>query len=137
MTINFLKLRSDGSSDRSFGFVFTGVLVVISLIPFFSGGAVNLLMLSLASILFIISIALPILLRPLNIIWFHFGIILSRITNPLILGLFFYIVFSISRLFLNLFGKKMLILKFEKLQSSYWVTKPDTISSRNSFKDQF
>lgn len=138
MKVNFLRANVDLPSDRSFGFIFSLVFMLFTGYFFYSSGALNLFFLYTSFIFLVLAIFLPILLRPFNLIWFHFGVAVSRVTNPLILGLFFYVIFSSTAFFFRLFGIEMLDLKIDKNTNSYWIArshpeKKDTSSFKNQF----
>jgi hypothetical protein len=60
----------------------------------------------------------PLSLRPVYRVWMHFGLLLSRVTTPLIMGLVFFLVVTPFGLLHRLFGSKdALARKFEDLES--------------------
>jgi hypothetical protein len=124
-------------SERSFGLIFSLVFLLLGCYSFYEGKIFNLYYLAVSFIFLLFGIFLPILLRPFNLIWFYFGMGVSKITNPLILGLFFYVVFTLMRFLLWLFGVKTLDLKINKKLNSYWVIRPAEEKDVNSFKNQF
>jgi O-antigen/teichoic acid export membrane protein len=63
----------------------------------------------------------PTTLRPLYRLWMRFGLVMSRITSPIILGLVFYLVFMPAGLIMRLFGKDGMNRKFDKNAGSYRV----------------
>ena len=50
-------------------------------------------------------------LGPFNTAWLKFGLLLSRIVNPIVLGAMFYFVITLFGLVLRLFGKDLLSLR--------------------------
>jgi O-antigen/teichoic acid export membrane protein len=63
----------------------------------------------------------PMTLRPLYRLWMRFGLVMGRITSPIILGLVFYLVFMPTGLIMRLFGKDGMNRKFDKNAGSYRV----------------
>lgn len=63
----------------------------------------------------------PMTLRPLYRLWMRFGLVMSRITTPIILGLVFYLVFAPTGFIIRLFGKDAMRRKFDKNAESYRV----------------
>lgn len=63
----------------------------------------------------------PTTLRPLYRLWMRFGLVMSRITSPIILGLVFYLVFMPAGLVMRMFGKDGMAKKFDKNAKSYRV----------------
>lgn len=81
-----------------------------------------------------VSIFAPILLTPLNKVWFSLGLSLGKVVSPLVLsGIFFVLIVPVA-LVTRLFERDILLLKKRQV-FSYWVDKepiePDT------FKNQF
>lgn len=64
----------------------------------------------------------PLSLRPLYRGWMRFGLLLSKITTPIIMGLVFYVVITPFSLFLKLAGKDAMRRKFDD-RDSYRVTR--------------
>jgi hypothetical protein len=56
-------------------------------------------------------------LRPVYRVWMRFGLMLSRITTPIIMGLVFYLVVTPFGLVRRLFAKDAMARKFENLVS--------------------
>ena len=76
------------------------------------------------------------LLTPFNILWFKFGILLSKIISPIIMMLIFFIVVTPLALLAKLVKKDFLELDKEKNKKrlSYWLEKE---KYNHSMKDQF
>ncbi|MBF0447575.1 MAG: hypothetical protein HQL67_05180 [Magnetococcales bacterium] len=126
------------SSDRSFGFVFTVVFLLISAWPVYDRGeAPHLWAGGIALVFFLLSLLQPRLLAPLNRLWTRFGLLLNRITSPIILGLFFFVVLFPIALIMRLFGKRPLELAFDKDRASYWIEKEPAGPEPESMKHQF
>jgi len=124
-------------SERSFGIIFGIVFAVICLLPLISRGAEPRLWAGvIAATFFSSAIFTPALLRPLNQLWFKFGLLLHHVMNPIIMGLLFYGAFVPTGLALRYLGKDLLRLKREAATPSYWVPrepagpKPGTMSKQ-------
>src|SRR5262245_31824533 len=78
------------SSDRSFGFVMAAVLAVITLINVWHVGRVWPWTGTVTAFFLGFAVFRPAVLRPLNWIWFRFGLILHRVVNPIVMGLVFF-----------------------------------------------
>ena len=92
----------------------------------------------IAAVLLALAAALvPSLLRPLNRLWLRLGLMLHRLTSPLILGFLFFAVITPVGLLMRLFGKRPLQLRFDPQASSYWTQRqppgPDPRSMTNQF----
>ncbi|MBN8828232.1 MAG: hypothetical protein J0H68_05950 [Sphingobacteriia bacterium] len=120
-------------TEKNFGYTFAGVFLLISGYIFYKTEQINLYTLSLAIIFFIVTIFTPKFLKPLNLIWYQFGLLLSKITTPIILFLIYYLVIVPFGLYFKLFKKDNLGLKFDKSSKSYWVNK----QYKSKFENQF
>lgn len=76
-------------TERNFGIVFTIVLVVVGLGPLYHGGAVRWWAISLGGAFLVCAFVAPRLLRPLNQLWFRFGLMLHQVVNPIVMGALF------------------------------------------------
>jgi len=124
------------TSDRSFGLVIASLLAIIAGVRIWLGYGWQWWFIS-SVCLFVILITKPGLLRPLNIIWFKFGLILHRCVNPIILGLMFYgVIFPIAMV-MRIFGKRPLNLKFDSDAPSYWIIRNPPGPPSDSMKNQF
>ena len=63
----------------------------------------------------------PMSLNPLYKVWMRFGLLMSRITTPLILGIVFFLVFTPIALAMRLFGRDRLSLIQDKDADTYKV----------------
>ena len=121
------------SSNRSFGVVFFIVFLLIALYPLLNNNEVRLWSLIISVLFLILGILNSKILSPLNKIWFKFGIFLSKIISPLIMGIIFFLVVTPIGLIMRIFGKDVLNLKYNKNQS-YWIEKNGL---KSSMKNQF
>ncbi|MDR3163161.1 MAG: SxtJ family membrane protein [Helicobacteraceae bacterium] len=77
---------------------------------------------------------LPAALKPLNFLWFYFGQALHKVTNPVILGVLFFLVITPIAFLTRLLGKNILSLSFDKKHDSYWIRRE---TGETSMKHQF
>ena len=126
-----------GSSDRSFGFVFTALFTIIGFAPLFHGGAIRYWSLIVAAGLLAIAVAYPRLLAPLNRLWMKFGLLLHHITNPIIMGFVFYLAVVPTALVMKMLGKDPLRRKMDKDAPSYWIPRKPPGPPPESMKNQF
>lgn len=129
----------DMPSERSTGFVFAGVAAIIGLIIYYYSDYTNLTALFIA---LTIAVSFGILaqfasktLRPLNILWFKFSMLLFSIMNPLIMFLMFAILIVPAGLVMQL-KRDPLRRKVDKNSKTYWIEKAPEDSTR-SMKNQF
>ncbi len=125
-------------SERSFGLVFGAVFLIVALWPLLSGGQVRLWALGIAAAFIAIAFAYPAMLQPLNAIWFKFGILLSKIMNPIILGILFFVVFlPIGWIVRRFVQPNLLQLKLEPDAESYWINRSPPGPEPSTMKNQF
>ena len=121
------------SSNRSFGLVFFVVFLIISTYPLLNDQNIRIWSLVVSLIFLILGLINSNLLLPLNKIWFKFGILLGKIVSPIVMGIIFFFVVTPIALFMKIFKKDILNLKFNKTKS-YWIKKNELSSS---MKNQF
>ncbi len=126
----------DAGSERGFGFVFAAVFAVISLWPLIGGGGVRLWALAIAALFLAAALVRPNILRPLNRLWFRFGLLLGRIISPIVMAVVFCVAITPTALIVRAFGKDLLRLKFDPDAESYWIRRADD-DPMGSMKDQF
>lgn len=114
-------LSTKMGSERSFGFVVGGILLVIALWPLLSGEGPRLWALIPALPLIALAAIRPALLAPLNKLWFKLGLLLGRIVSPIVLGIVYYLWITPFAVVMRLMGKKLLALDFEPEAKSYWI----------------
>jgi Saxitoxin biosynthesis operon protein SxtJ len=122
-----------GSSDRSFGLVFTGAFLLVGVWPLMSRQPVKAWALGLAAAFLIVSLVRPAALAPLNRAWLCVGLLLQRIVSPVVLGMLFFLTVTPIGLLMRLTGKNPLHLGFDREAQSYWIDRrppgpaPDTM----------
>lgn len=125
-------------SDRSFGLVFAVVFTVIALWPWvFHGAPLRLWAFAVAAAFLIAAFFAPRVLAPLNRLWFRFGELLHKITNPVLMGVVYAAAILPAGLVLKLAGKDLLRLRLDPAAPTYWITRdppgPEPGSMRNQF----
>lgn len=120
-------------SNRSFGIVFFIVFLIISLWPLLNNNEIFIWSLLISIIFLVLGLLNSKILNPLNKLWFKFGILLSKIISPLIMGLIFFLVVTPIGLLMRLFKKDLLNLKYNK-NKTYWIEKSN---QKSTMKNQF
>jgi hypothetical protein len=129
--------KVEGSTERSFGLVFTVVFLLVGLAPLLNDVPPRIWSLVLAGAFCFLALVAPVWLGPLNRLWFRFGMVLHRITNPVVLGLIFAIAILPVGLLLRLAGKDPLSRRFEPDRESYWIERDPRGPAPETMKDQF
>ena len=125
------------SSNRTFGIVLAAFFALIGLLPLLRGHPLRLWALPVSAIFLLAALAAPTVLAPLNRIWTALGALLHKITNPIILGVFFYLVFTPFGALLRLCGKDLLRLKWAPGGESYWILREPPGPPSESMSNQF
>lgn len=124
-------------SERSFGIVFAIVFTLIGLHPLINGDSIRLWAAGIALAFLIVALVMPRILKPLNIIWFKFGLVLHAVVNPLIMGLLFFFTITPIALIFKLLGKDPLSLTLDADAKSYWVHRNPAGPDPQTMKRQF
>jgi hypothetical protein len=109
------------SSERGFGLTFAAVFAIVAAWPLLGGAAPRFWALGVAAAFLTTAFLAPRRLAPLNRLWTRLGLLLSRIMNPLVLGLLFYGVVTPAGLVMRALGKDPLRRRFEPGAASYWI----------------
>jgi hypothetical protein len=113
----------DSKGLRSFG-ITTGAIIAVLFGLFFPWVLNHNLPVwpwALCGILVVWGLIAPVSLRPIYRTWMRFGLLMSRITTPLILSVVFFIVITPVSLFFTLLGKDAMARKFDSDTQSYRV----------------
>jgi hypothetical protein len=121
--------------ERNFGLVFAAVFGVIGFWPLIGGNPVRIWSLAIAAVFLMLAFARPVVLRPLNLLWFRFGLLLGRIVSPIVMALIFYVAVTPTGLIMKLFGKDILCLRFDQNAGTYWIAREN--EPETSMKNQF
>ena len=122
------------SSIKSFGIVFFLVLLIIALYPLLNDHSIRIWSLIVSFIFLLLGMVNSPILKPLNLIWFKFGLFLGKIIAPIIMGIVYFLVVFPTFLLLKLFKRNYLNIKYERNKSSYWVNVKD---KQTTMRDQF
>jgi len=126
-----------GSSDRSFGLVFSGCFLVIGLWPLVHRNPTRDWALVLAATFFAIALIRPALLGPLNRLWLRLGLLLQRIVSPVVLGLVYFTTVTPIGLLMRLLGKNPLGLGFDPDAKTYWIERRPPGPAPETMRRQF
>jgi hypothetical protein len=125
------------SSDRSFGLVFA---VFSTLLAAYNGWHQSrwwLFFVALAVSFGIITWWRATWLAPLNRVWTSLGLLLGKITNPVIMGGLFFLVITPIGLGMRMWGHDPLRLRRDSAARSYWIVREPPGPAANSMKEQF
>ena len=72
---------------------------------------------------------LPLTLRPVYYIWMRFGLIMSKITTPLILGILFYLVLTPVGVVMRIFKNDPMSRNIDRTKNSYRKNRDESINT--------
>lgn len=122
-------------SDRSTGLVFAVVALVVAYLWRSSATALTVA-LSIAAVLAVVSFTVPSVLRPLNIAWMRFAILLSKVMNPIVMMVLFAIAIVPAGLIMQLVRDPL--RKRRSGETSHWITvSHGERSAQSNMKNQF
>jgi hypothetical protein len=125
----------EGSSDRSFGLFIAAALAVVGALSWWHAGHLWPLYILAAVLLLALALWRPAWLAPFNRLWTRFGLLLSRIVNPLVMAALFFLVITPCAVLIRLSGRDLLRLRRDAARESCWIARDP--SQPQSMKDQF
>ena len=120
------------SSNKSFGIVFFIFFIAVAYYPLLNKEEYRLWALIISLVFLILGLVNSSILKPFNLLWFKFGMLLGRIVSPIVMALVFFFVVTPTGLIMKLFQKDLLKLK-KKSKKSYWIER----KSKSEMKNQF
>lgn len=131
------EIEVEGSSNRSFGAVFTIVFLIIALLPLFKGEGPRVWGLAVSAAVAAVTLVRPALLTAPNRLWMKFGLLLGKIVSPVVIGILFYGVITPFGIAMRLAGKDPLRLKRDPGASTYWIRRDPPGPPPDSLSNQF
>ena len=139
MSSNFHESYAGGEikppSERSTGLLFAAVAVIVAVLCR-NSPTVLWVALSMAAMLAAVSMVAPVLLKPMNILWFQFGLLLHRVVNPIVMFAVFTAVFVPAGAIMHLW-RDPLRLRRPKGLSTYWIERRKGEDTEGSMTNQF
>lgn len=124
-------------SEKSFGIVFAVVFAIIALWPLIDGAPVRLWAAIAAAVFLVAAFIAQPLLKPLNLLWFKFGMLLYKVVNPVVMAFLYYTTVVPTGLIMRMVGKDPLNRQFDPKAKSYWIERDPPGPAPESMKDQF
>ena len=122
-------------SERSTGLVFAAVGLLVAIL-WRNSPTVPWLSLGIALFLSAISLLAPFLLKPLNMLWFRFGLILHRVVNPIVMFAVFAVVFVPAGIIMRLW-RDPLRSRRAAGNSTYWIERRKIADTGGTMTNQF
>ena len=116
------------SSSKSFGYLFFGLFLILSLWPVLNDNSINFLFLSISAVFLILTIFKVKILDFLNNYWIKLGELLGRVVAPIIMFAVFFVIVTPLSLLTKLLKKDLLNMRFND-SKTYWTNKVKKIDS--------
>jgi hypothetical protein len=136
--IDEIKNISSTKNDlRKFGLTVGSFLIIVGGLFFWFDKASYPYLLALGIVLILCGSALPILLKPVYVVWMTFATILGWVMTRVILSIVFFLVITPIGLIGRLFRYKFLELKWDSAKETYWNYRELTKADNAEYERQF
>ena len=122
-------------SERSTGLVFAAMAAIVAVL-WRHNPTVPWLAMAAAMGLTAVSLFAPVLLKPLNILWFQLGLLLHRVVNPVVMFAMFALVFVPAGMIMRIW-RDPLRSRRTTAASSYWIDCSKSKDTAGSMTNQF
>lgn len=127
----------EGGSDRGFGIVFAVVFAGLGVLGMWRGAPSAPWLLAAGAAFALLAAFVPHRLAPLNRAWTAFGLLLSRVMNPLLIGAIFFLIVTPIGLLMRALGKDPLARGLDPVADSYWITRRPPGPAPDGIRRQF
>jgi len=124
-------------SELQFAVVFVIVFIIIGLWPLLEENSPRIWAIAISTVFLVTGYFTPAVLKPLNNIWYRFGLFLHKIVSPVVIGILYYGTVFPTNIFLKLIKKDPMMRKYEPDSESYWIKREPPGPDNNSFGNQF
>ena len=132
---SYIGVEIKPPSERSTGLVFAAVAVMVAVL-WRNSPTVPWLVLAVAMGLTAVSLFAPVLLKPLNILWFQFGLFVHRIVNPILMFVMFALVFVPAGMIMRIWRDPLGSWRTTPVLS-YWIERKESEDTARSMINQF
>ena len=131
------NIKSEKSDLRKFGITVGVISLIIAGFLFWKEKVLFQIVLAIGIILFAFGITIPVLLKPVYLVWMIFATILGWLMTRVILCLLFYVIVTPIGLISRLFRKQFLELRWDRSQNTYWNYRATKHVKKESCEKQF
>jgi hypothetical protein len=132
---NYRQGKPKPPSERSTGIIFA-VVGVLAAVIWRNNPLTPWVALAVAAVFATLGMFAPSLLKPLNLIWFRFGLVLHRVVNPVAMFVMFAIVFVPAGFIMRIWSDPLISRRTTK-NSSYWIERSIVGAGTGSMRNQF
>ena len=120
-------------SEKSFGYFFSLIFIIIAFFPLIKDEQLRLWSLLCSLVLLLITFLVPGLLKKPNQVWAKFGILIGQIVSPFVMLIIYILGVLPIGLFLKIAKKDILNTKYNDKAKTYWIKKENMESMKNQF----
>ena len=117
------------SSEKTFGYFFSILLLLFSFYPLFYNGKIIIWAIITSVILLVITYKFTYLLKIPNKLWISLGFILGYIFSPLVFFVIYVITFYPIGFIIKILQFDILNKKFDTKKDSYWISRVSKMQS--------
>ena len=130
------NIPNSNEDIRSFGITIGIILFIISSLLIYYNKESYQLIAIVGSTFIVVGYVLPVLLKPIYLVWMTIAVILGWIMTRVIISVVFYLILTPISLITRLFGEDFLALK--KIDSdSYWNLRDSDYETNQDYEKQF
>jgi membrane-bound ClpP family serine protease len=133
----FKNIKETKEDLRKFGLTVGIVLAAIGTLLFYFEKSSAIYFTVIGGLLILFGILLPQLLKPINKVWMELAIVLGFIMTRVILTTLFYLVITPIGFLAKIFGKKFMLLKYDKSAKTYWEKRSIIQKKQIDYERQF
>jgi len=138
MIIDDIKaIKSDRNEVRKFGILFSIILVLSGAYALYRNSYLYIVFFVSGGLLFVLSITSQFMMRPLQKLWMSFAIIIGWLVSHTIILAIFYLVLTPIGILLKIFRKKLLDLKINRSEESYWIPREKDEALQQNYFNQY
>ena len=123
-------------SERSTGLAFAALAVIFAVL-WRNSPTMPWVALGIGLGLAAVSLIAPGLLKPINILWFQFGLLLHRVVNPIVMFVVFAAVFVPAGAIRRLWRDPLRLRRRTTGASTYWIKRRENGDAEGSMTNQF
>tara|TARA_B100000287_G_scaffold157484_1_gene148573 strand:+ start:2971 stop:3381 length:411 start_codon:yes stop_codon:yes gene_type:complete len=132
-----IKNIKTGKKDlRSFGYTIGIILFIVSAVLFYYSNYLFQNLAIIGAIFIGLGVIIPIILKPVYLLWMIFAVILGWVMTRVILSIVFYIIITPIGLITRLLGEDFLNFKISKTDS-YWNNRDSSEELNQNYEKQF
>lgn len=130
------NIKTSNKDIRSFGITIGIILFIISATLFYYDKSSYQIISYIGGGFIALGTIIPILLKPIYILWMTFAVMLGWVMTRLILSIVFYFIMTPIGLITRLLGEDFLALK-KSNSGSYWNNRDQTVELNQDYEKQF